>query len=122
MSFFVNLLGFIPYFIAWSIMIIHFVFQVQNSIPRDQGPNPEIQKVPDIIYAIIGSLLFLESLFGVVQTYMTLPFYKNPDDIGKTYMDQYRSRRFKTEICYCILSLASKTCLAWMTFYGVKRN
>jgi hypothetical protein len=88
-------LGCIPHLIGWGIILSYFGHAVVSGSP------------PDFVYAIIVCLFVLDGSFAVNQ-------WLQQKGIGR-----WRSYLF-AEYGYIVLSLVSKTLLAWMTYGGAR--
>lgn len=89
-----HLVGWIPYMIVWTVIFITFGTSVVNS------PS----KPPNFVYAIVFTLFFLFTTFGINQLLYLAKLIKSYET---------------SEIIYISLSFISKFVLSWMLFFGM---
>ena len=86
----VRLLGFLPFTLAWCLIMLNFITNVQDAA----------RTVPDFVYAIVIVLFILESLFAVNQLRPV-----------KRFEDR--------ELGFLVLSVVSKVTLAGLVWGGL---
>lgn len=90
------ILGFIPHFFAWVVVIGYFFYGVTQGSP------------PAFVYAIIFIIFFLDLSFALV--------------LWLQWRGKGRFRSYVTgETAFIILSFTSKNLLAWINFFGGNR-
>jgi hypothetical protein len=82
---------------TWSIIISAFHSSLYHAS----------EKVPDLVYAIVYVLFTFYNLFGLV------PLLRAEGCVEK---------RHTYEVAYILLSITSKSCLAWMVYGGATRD
>jgi hypothetical protein len=89
-------LGFIPHFFAWVVVIGYFFYGVTQGSP------------PAFVYAIIFIIFFLDLSFALI--------------LWLQWRGKGRFRSYVTgETAFIILSFTSKNLLAWINFFGGNR-